>query len=192
MLCAETYFPKVKQEHSFYQAFESASKITDDHPVILTQESPKVEFKGESEVQFGWNGFDCQFIATRSPKSRMKYGLKIRADYFGEKPCFRFCSRGAPHMNEETGQGLAARLIPTPHFHRIDNRGILYAYQKPPLVDPVESSKIINDPQLGTNLFCQETNLFSPNGSFVVVKIIATELDLSTGDPLDGATFPPP
>jgi len=121
----------------------------------------------------------------------MKYGLKLFAAYFSEKPCFRFCSRGSPHVNEERGDGLPARAVPTPHFHRVDSGGILYAYQSDPLLNPVERDEILCNPQLGANLFCQETNLFSPNGGFVEVKIMATEFDLSTGDPLNGATFPP-
>jgi hypothetical protein len=89
------------------------------------------------------------------------------------------------------GDGFPARTIPTPHFHRVDSRGILMAYQPAPLLDPEECGKIVSNPQLGANLFCLEANLFSPNGGFVVVKSIAAELDLSTPDPLDGETFPP-
>ena len=191
MICAEINFPRVARQLAVFEAFAAASKIVEIHPVVLTRDSTKVEYVGKAEVGLGWAGFPCRFEATRSPKVNMKYGLKLFAKYFDEKACFRFDSAGPTHMNEETGGGLVARMVPTPHFHRVDNNGILYAYQTAPLLDTAERAKIISSPQLGANLFCQEANLFSPNGGFVVVKIMATELDLSTGDPLDGATFPP-
>ena len=124
----------------------------------------------------------------------MKYGFRVFAKYFHEKPVFRFCSRGLTHVNPETGDGLPARAIPTPHFHRVDCDGILIAYQSPPLLNPAECDLIVSDPQLGANLFCQEGNFCSPSGGFVVIKTFAAELDLSnieSVDPLDGATFPP-
>lgn len=122
----------------------------------------------------------------------MKYELKIFANEFGDgRPCFRFCSRGGPHTNQETGDGLPARVVPTPHFHSVDKHGILQAYQTPLLENLEEAAKIARNPQLGTNHFCQVANLFSPSGGSVVLKIIAAELDLSRDDPLDGANLPP-
>ncbi len=191
MICAEIWFPQVQKEFSVYEALLGQSKIAEEHPVALTQKAAGVEFIGNSRVALGWTDFHCEFEAAKSPKSTIKYGLKLFAGYFSEKPCFRFCSRGSPHVNEEMGDGLPARAVPTPHFHRVDSGGILYAYQPDPLLNPVERDQILSNPQLGANLFCQEANLFSPNGGFVVVKIMATEFDLSTDDPLNGATFPP-
>ena len=183
-------FPKVHQDYSTFKAFEDADKIAESQPVELTQRASNVEHIGRSKVHLGWAEFHCEFVATKSPRTTLKYGLKIFAKHFGEKPCLRFCSGGPDHINEETGTGLPGRIVPAPHFHRIDSGGILFAYQTPPLLDPVERAKIVSTPQLGTNLFCQESKLFSPNGGFVVLKIWATEFDWSTADPLRGATFP--
>ncbi len=184
-------FSEVKKVFWIYEAFMAQPKNTEIDPVVLAQPTPKLEYFGESGVQMGWAGFICQFQATRSPKLNMKYGMIIRVPFFHEKPCFRFCSSGRAHTNPEMGDGLPAREIPTPHFHRVDSRGILMAYQPAPLLDPEECGKIASNPQLGANLFCQEANLFSPNGGFVALKTWATELDMSTDDPLDGANFPP-
>jgi hypothetical protein len=187
---SEVYFSKVHADYATYEAFADAHKIAEKSPVDLTQAAPNVEHIGKTEVHFGWVGFACEFVATKSPKTRLKYALKLTAKHFSDKPCFRFCSGGSTHVNEEMGSGLPGRIVPAPHFHRIDKRGILYAYQTPPLIDPVERENIVSTPQLGTNLFCQESKLFSPNGGFVVLKIWATEFDWSTADPLRDATFP--
>ena len=191
MICAEILFPKIGRAFSVFETFMAQSKIASAAPLILTQPTPKVEYRGNTPIQIGWSNFHCEFVATRSPKTRMKYALKIFANQFDEKPCFRFCSSAHTHINHETGDGLPGRSIPTPHFHTVDNDGILRAFQTPPLEDPVESVKISSDPQLGTNHFCQVANLFSPSGGSIVLQFFAAEFDLSTADPLDGATFPP-
>ena len=167
------------------------NKIAAESPVSLVQPSANLEFRGVSAVALGWANFHCEFEAVRSAKSKRKYALKLFAKHFDDKPCFRFDSAGPAHMNEEMGQGLPARSIPTPHFHWVDSDGIMRARQTPPLVHPVESVKISSDPQLGTNHFCQVANLFSPSGGSIVLRIIAAEFDLSTADPLDGANLPP-
>lgn len=158
--------------------------------MILTQTSRNVECKGKTDVD-AETPKRCVFEAAISPKRVTKYGLKIFAEEFDPKPCLRFCSRGPAHINRERGLGLEDRLVPTPHFHKVTEQGIMVAYQPLPLFDPEECARIVDDPQLGTNLFCQETNLVSPSGGPVVLKIIAAELALSTVDPLSGATFPP-
>jgi hypothetical protein len=194
MICAEISFPKVQQEFAFYAAFLAAMKVVDVCPVVLVQPNPKLEFIGNSSISFGWAGFHCVFEAVKSNKAVIKFGFRIFAKYFHKKPCFRFCSGGPAHINPEIGQGLAARMIPTPHFHRVKSDGILWAYQTPPLLDTAECDRIVSDPQLGANLFCQEGNLCSPSGGFVVIKTFAAELIMSSPnnvDPLDGATFPP-
>ena len=69
--------------------------------------------------------------------------------------------------------------------------GALYTPIKTPFWKILKKKgKIISDPQLGANLFCQEMNLSSPGGGIVKLKILPAEFALSSEDPLDGATFP--
>jgi hypothetical protein len=161
-----------------------------DDTVSLVQESQNSAYQGHSALKCGLPSGASRFAAHASRKQPPKYGLKIFAKYFGDSPCFRFCSAGRAHFNPETGNGLPARAVPTPHFHKVDKNGILVAYQSAALHDKQEATQIAANLQLRTNLFCQESNVVTPSGGFVVVKLIATELDLSTPDPLDGATFP--
>ena len=184
------HFSKVQADFPAYAAFLAQNKVVQTNPVLLAQKIPKVAYTGYSDVQTGRVDFPCFFEVSRSLKSRLKYELKIFAAHFGSGPCFRFCSRSGVHFNRETGDGLQARGVPTPHFHRIDDRGTLFAYQTPSLLNAVESAEVVANLQAGTNLFCQEANLFSKNGSFVSVEDKPAELDFSNDDPLNEAIFP--
>ena len=184
------HFPKIAQSFWVYEAFKAQNKIATLSPVVLEQRNPDEEYLGTSHVAMAWHQFQCEFHVTKSARLLMKYGLKLFAKQLDDKPCFRFKSRGSTHFNTESGGGLCKRAVECPHFYRVDNRGILEAYRTTRLEDPAEAEKIVSDPQAGTNLFCQEANLFSPNGRAVVLDIIVAGLDLSITDPLSGAKFP--
>jgi hypothetical protein len=190
MICAESYFPKIKEDFETYESFLMRPKTVATEIIVLTQPARNAECKGTASIEAGLPGGSCELIAVRSPRINVKYSFKIRADHFDQKPCLRFCSKAHVHINEESGLGLPARAVPTPHFHRVNSRGTIYAYQNSVLEDPEEKEKIISDPQLGANLFCQEMNLSSPGGGIVKLKILPAEFALSSEDPLDGATFP--
>lgn len=153
MIASNYEFPVVRDNYGKYSAFLASSKRLTVDRLTLFRENEKLEFIGrcavESDIVDG-----CAFEGARSPAAVLKFGLKIFVPEFGSPPVFRFCSRGLTHMNPESGSGLPARAVPTPHFHKVDADGILRAYQTPPLLDPVESDQIISDLQLGTNLFC--------------------------------------
>jgi hypothetical protein len=189
VIAVDKFFPIVKQNFTVYEDFLKRTKPVADEIVSLVQSSENSAYEGDSHLTCGLPNGKSKFAAYASRKQPHKYGLKIFAEYFGDAPCFRFCSRGRSHVNPEIGDGLSKRAIPTPHFHRVDSDGNLVAYQSAALQSE-QAAQITANLQLGTNLFCQESNVVSPSGGFVVVKLIATEMDLSTPDPLDGATFP--
>lgn len=190
MIAADTFFPIIKQNFTVYEEFLKRKKPLQDEIVSLVQASQNSAYEGDSPLQCGLPKGKSKFSAHASRNQPHRYGLKISAQYFGEAPCFRFCSSGRAHLNPETGDGLPMRAIPTPHFHRVFDSGILMAYHSDALLDKSKAAQIQSNLQLGTNLFCQESNVVSPSGGSVVVRVIATEMDLSTPDPLDGATFP--
>ena len=193
MIAVEKFFPIVKEKFTVYEEFLKRKKSVQDETVSLLQQSEESAYEGQSALTCGLPRGSSKFAAHASRKQPHKYGLKIFAEYFGDSPCFRFCSAGRSHFNPETGNGLSTRAIPTPHFHKVDSGGILVAYQPAALHDKQEAAQIAANLQLGTNLFCQESNVVSPSGGSVVVKLITTEMDLSTPtpDPLNGAIFPP-
>lgn len=190
MIAAETFFPIIKQNFTMYDEFIKREKPVKDEIVSLVQESQNSAYEGNSPLKCGLPTGKSKFAAYAARNQPHRYGLKIFADHFGGAPCFRFCSSGRSHLNPETGDGLPKRAIPTPHFHRVDNRGLLMAYQTPALSDKQQAAQIAANLQLGTHLFCQQSNVVSPNGGSVVVRLIVTEMDLSTPDPLDSAIFP--
>ena len=184
------YYPKIGQSFAMYEAFRAQKKTATSCPVELRQPKSDKEYIGRSPVQTTWEQFHCEFEATKSPKVLMKYNLKLFANDFDSKPCFRFKSRGSYHFNTEVGGGLCKRPVECPHFYRVDNRGILEAYRTPAMDDPAESARVVNDPQVGADHFCKEANLFSPTGGSIVLNIIVDGLGFLTTDPLADATFP--
>jgi len=152
-------FPKIKQDFRVYEKFRRRKKPAKGEALNLDQEKPKNgqkprnRYVGELPIESGLPKGDCKIHADVSVTDRKNYSARIFADYFGEQPCLRFCSMGRPHMNRERGKGLRDRLVPTPHFHKVDSGGVLRAYQTAALTKNV---KLIEDVKSGINLFCQQ------------------------------------
>jgi hypothetical protein len=188
------FFPKIKKEFRTYESFRKRKKRTNGTVLLLDEEKPKSGQKprlrcaGELRVESGLTKCECKIHADVSIINRKSYSARIFADYFGEKPCLRFCSTGRYHMNREIGRGLPDRAVPTPHFHKVDSCGIMRAYQTGALA---KNEKLIEDVKSGINLFCQESNVVSPDGTPVVVKINAQDLGLSMDDPSQSINFYP-
>jgi hypothetical protein len=153
----------VKQNFAMYEAFLQRIKPVRDAIISLIQGSEHSAYEGSSILTCGLPRGESKFEAYASRTQPHKYGLKILAEYFGDAPCFRFCSGGRSHFNPETGDGLPRRAVPAPHFHRVDSNGILVAYQPAALLSE-QAAQIATNLQLGTNLFCQESNIVSPSG----------------------------
>jgi hypothetical protein len=188
------FFPKIKQDFSTYEKFRKRKKPAKGHTLAIDPEKPRNGKKtasrcvGELQIEASLPSGDCKIHARVSIADNKNYTARIFADYFGEAPCLRFCSTGRPHINRERGKGLPDRVVPTPHFHKVDKRGIMEAYQKDTLLKNV---KQIEDVASGINLFCQESNVVSPDDASVVVKLNTGELGLSIDDPFQNVRFLP-
>ena len=187
-------FPKIKKNFRAYQKFRERKKSTKGGTLALNAEKPAKANKsatrcaGELQIESGLPSGECKIHARASIADTKSYTARIFAEYFGEAPCLRFCATGRPHMNRERGKGLTDRPVPTPHFHEVDNRGIMRAYQTDTLV---KNEKKIEDVASGINLFCQESNVISPDGASVVVQLNTGELGLSIDDPFQNVKFLP-
>lgn len=183
----DVHFPNVKINWNAYDSFVGASKVTSQDKVDVQSPAERVDCKGATDVTV--IGFEkALFEVVVSTKRNLKYGLRILASQFDEKPCLRFCSRGATHMNPDDGSGIASRSVPTPHFHKVNSSGILIAYQTPDLVQSNTQDNIVTNLQVGIDRFCQEINLSTQSGH--PVKAIAAFLSLQSVDPLENAIFP--
>jgi len=54
-----------------------------------------------------------------------------------------------------------------------------------------KNAKLLKDVKSGLIFFCQESNVVSPDGTPVVVKVNTDEMDLSTDDPFQNVKFLP-
>src|SRR5258706_267505 len=109
MIAADTFFPIIKQNFTVYEEFIKRKKPIQDEIVSLVQASQNSAHEGDSPLQCGLPKGKSKFAAHASRNQPHRYGLKIFAHYFGEAPCFRFCSSGRAHLNPETGDGLPMR-----------------------------------------------------------------------------------
>ena len=187
-------FHKIKKDFHTYESFRKRKKPTTAKTLNLDEEKAtagrKLRYRcvGELPIDAGLPSGECKLHADVSIVDQKNYSARIFADYFGEQPCLRFCSMGRHVLNPEMGNGLSKRAVPTPHFHRVDSRGIMQAYQTEALV---KNEKQIEDVQSGINLFCQESNVVSPDETPVVVKLNADVLGLSIDDPSQSIDFYP-
>ena len=106
MIAADTFFPIIKQNFTVYQEFLKRSKPVEDETVSLVQAHHNSAYEGESILKCGLPKGKSKFAAYASRHQPPRYGLKIFASYFGDAPCFRFCSAGRSHFNPETGDGV--------------------------------------------------------------------------------------
>ena len=141
MIAIEKFFPIIKQNFAVYEEFLKRTKSVRAAIVSLVQASENSGYEGEAPLDCDLEG-NSKFTAHASRNQPRKYGLKLFAEYFGNPPCFRFCSAGRSHLNPETGNGLPARAVPTPHFHWVDKNGILVAYQSVALLDKKQAAEI--------------------------------------------------
>jgi len=181
------YFPLVAASFPEYKSFLKSKKIASEELIELHWSGEK--FVGS--VPFSWRSKPCNSWVEGEIAGRhlLKYSVKLFSDSFGSVPCARLCSRGSPHVNQFDGNRLRERTVPCPHFHRVDSTGWAKAYYGKHL--PAEKrAEISKSVALGTEVFCQEFNVQSPSGGFVVLKQITESLALSTNGGMDSTKFP--
>ena len=183
-------FPIIEKDFTAYQRFLKRKKKTHSDSIILDQQHQHHRVCcGDVGVVGGKPVGECLLNGRVSIDDRTVFSFRLFAKFFGEGPCFRFCSSGRAHTNRRQGEGLPDRTFTTPHFHHVDRHGIMRAFHNKTLADPKASAKIAKNFKLGIDLFCQELKVVSPNGGSVVVKLLPLEVDLSTDDPLRGEQF---
>lgn len=101
---------------------------------------------------------------------------------FIKEPFFRYDSKGVAHHNKK--QNLQKGMITTPHFHKYDEEGDMYAYKTNDLISRPDEFKNVN---AALYLFGEEANIIFSKG-VPVVKLDETLFSLSQ-DPLEGITF---
>ena len=179
----------IHEHFEMYRKFISDEKLLESDRVILREHKTRNNRQGGVGVVYSEIDGGKRFEAEISYGDRRKYKLRIFADRFGNAPCFRFDSFGRAHCNPEEGFGLLARQVLTPHFHRFNDHGDEIAFHSGLLKNPKEADKIINDPALGVQHFCQEANLKCDKKAYPELVVHQGEMDLSIDDRLNGVSF---
>jgi hypothetical protein len=177
-------FPSIKKDFKSYTRFLKRKKPLESGIITFAQEQYKRLYSGNSKIP----SESGRLHGTVAMDDHKNYTLRIFTTLFEPGPCFRFCSSGRVHINQYGDKKLKEFPVTTPHFHKVDKRGVMVAY-KGPLSDPKIEAQTKNY-QFGLNLFCQESKVVSPNGSSVAIQLTAAEMDLSTDDPLGDINFP--
>lgn len=180
----EEFFPSVRDNFPRYESFFQTVKPFPHSEVELQLSSCQKKSTLNPRLALAIGGFDFSLHAELILKG-YKYAYKIFCSDFGSAPFFRFDSTGRAHFNEENGGGLTNRAVPTPHYHKVDNDGIMRAYQSDDLKNHADD--IISDLEKGGNMFLNEANITSDES--VIFRAERPELFVTSPDPLNGVTF---
>lgn len=189
---SRNHFPEVHKEFTRYTILLSDFKTVDTNPLQT------VESKGGHNLEIVKTGLthpdpfrELELEIRFKPAWAFDYEFKI---FWREvekgRPVFRFETWGDGHNNPERGAGLPARKIPTPHFHRIESDGKMWAYRPPSLDQPGQDEAVRTDYSVGVKQFCQEAKIHDSNGADVIVNTLSQPLGVSIStDKLNGVSF---
>lgn len=141
----------------------------------------------KSDVHFSAkdNG-ECAVIVMVQDKGRHWFHLHHPAH---ATACFRYDAAGHVHMNPHSvDRALAARKVPSPHFHKFTPDGLEYAYR----TDVIEKQEqALNDPSLAFHAFCTEGKISCKSKANPALHFKQSLFpEEETIDPLEGHHFP--
>ncbi len=145
------------------------------------------EQNGDAEICFDEPGEICRLNVTLNVERTKTFRFRLFCDTLMESPCYRFDSDGGCHENPSSPDcPLPKRSVPTPHFHRYDEKGQNIAYRTEAL-DSTEPA-ILCDVNKAFVLFCEEENieLKGEPELFCKQSLFGTKTFV---DPLEGVTF---
>lgn len=152
-------------------------------------ESDKQKLSNSNSVL---NNIDIIFEASYRKQNQTNYKFKLFSEFFTKKPIIHFDSAGRAHRNPTS---LSGGSIDTPHFNRLNENGINFAYKTPELINDRTKDILVNDMNLGLAHFCNEVNIitkkYSMNNSLEKYPsiIFQTSFIPDQQDPLGGVDF---
>lgn len=133
------------------------NKVDKNHPSSLMGEANLT-----SNYGIGSTLLKCEM----REKSEYKYSFKILSDAVTSKMLFRMDEGSKAHWNRHLPVPVDQQQVPTPHFHKIGDDGIMYAYSTDKLKS-FPSPLNIHD---GFTAFCQESHINQQD-----IQIVAQE-----------------
>lgn len=184
--------PKVDQEIlsilSDYRLFIDSDKsidmpfcvdeIDNNHPSSITGSSELI-----AKVPLGSTVLECEMREC----SEYNYTFRILSDAIKTRMLFRLDEGDGTHWNRHLDVPVDQQQVPTPHFHKVDDNGIMTAYKTASL-EELSSPLNIRD---GFTVFCEETHIKQENPRIVIhVKDTLPLVFAPETDPLLDIQFP--
>lgn len=137
--------------------------LKNNHPSSLFSEVQLI-----SSIPYGNTSLS---IEIRDIENYRNFSLSILSDKFPRKKClFRYDVGNGTHRNNCSDIPLKEQQVPTPHFHRFDEKGRFLAYQTAALKDTAQVP-YLEDIEFGTDYFSQESNITDRRGDLPRIEI---------------------
>ena len=140
-----------------YHLFLDSEKTIDEMPFCVNKKDTnhKSSLTGESVIKashpFGRTTFECEV----REHNEFDYSFKILSDKIQSRLLFRMDEGGGTHWNRHLPIPIDKQQVPTPHFHKIDDDGIEYAYR----TDVLESQQSPLNIHDGFAIMCDECHI---------------------------------
>lgn len=118
-----------------------------------------------------------------------KFGFKMLANFFWDKPFVRFESSGTTDRNRFNDIPISEQSVTTPHFHKFDEKGRFIAYKTAKIKSMPPMEVVIEECFVD---FCNETNLRHKDSFYPILKTVPDgqiKFDDKEEDPLKNITF---
>lgn len=179
----------VVDDYDRYLRIQSDVKhLTSDQICLHRDERRSNQQSADSKVVFD-KGQELARLNVSLNSDRLKsFKFRLFCDDFMPEPCYRFDSDGPVHRNpEQPGVTLVNRQIPTPHFHKFDEKGHEIAYKTERLIS--DEKKLLSNYESAMKHFCEEENVaLSPGTAVLTDEFLFGTKEFA--DPLEGVEFP--
>ena len=179
----------VVDEYPRYVRIQSDIKRLGENQICLHQDQRrKNQQSSDSDIIFDAGNENARLNMTVNVDKMKSFAFKLFCDSFMPEPCYRFDSDGPFHRNPESdGVTLSQRQIPTPHFHKYDEKGRVIAYRTNKLI--AEESSLLADYEKAMWHFCDEENVVLQPETHVFTETLQLGAHEFV-DPLEGVEFP--
>ena len=171
-----------------YQLFIDSDKQL-DMPFCIDESDKNhiTALKGETNVRstspLGNSVLECEMRG----RSEFNYSFKILSDVIDSRMLFRMDEGDGTHWNRHLPVPVDKQQVPTPHFHKVGDDGIMYAYSTDSLKQ-LPAPLNIHD---GFTAFCHESHINQDDIQLTIHEEGTLPLEFAPeADPLIGIQFP--
>jgi hypothetical protein len=149
------------QNYELYKRIRFSKKTIGTNKIVLI-ENPNHKVGNEKIEKLTHSELNDLNLSVRADKIlQCRYQFHIKSRTICDEPFFRFDAAGATHRNRTPDTPLFLQRVETPHFQNYDKNGYSFAYQTEELKDKKILELLEKDINLGIELFCKESIIFT-------------------------------